>query len=112
MNEDKGRLERHKPLLGIYLASCTFSILLDYTILSVVSKTPQKFDPKKPIGQQTKPVRQLFEAAVLLTLCERPNHSGTLATLLASQPATHSEAVTLDCREFEDGNLFFWGGAV
>lgn len=104
--DQKDRLRHHEPPLGIAVILVS-RILLDYTILSVTTETPPRFDPKIPLGQQTRPVSQMFEAVVSVTLCDRPNYPGTFAELLASRPKTYSENWKFNCKEFTDGYWFF-----
>jgi hypothetical protein len=111
--DDTESLKRHQPRLALLFVTQRYSVLLDYSILSVTTKTPPKFDPKIPVGQQTKPVSQMFEAVVSVTLCDRPNYRGTFAELLASRPKTYGEVWKFNCKEFTDGDWVFvdasWG---
>jgi hypothetical protein len=112
MDEDEARLEHHDPHLMFFHASTVSGVLVAYKILSIVPKTPPIFDPSLSAGEQTKPVRQLFDANVRATFCDRPHYACSLAELREKLPGRRDEVMLLKCKQFTDGDWIFIDGTL
>ena len=70
------------------------------------------YDPLLPLHQQTKPVRQMFEATVRVILCHRPSYRTTLGEIRRMQPGRREDIVVYECKEFKDGEWIFLDAAL
>lgn len=111
-DEDEDRLKKHVPPLFAIHPFSTPHILLDFDIVQINKLPTPIIDPSLPMGQRTKPVRQLFEAAVRVVLCDRPSYRGSLEEIRRLQVGRCEQAVTYECKEFMDGEWLFLNAAL
>jgi hypothetical protein len=106
-DEDEDRLKNHVPrLMSIHPFSIGW-ILLEFEIMKIVKLPTPIHDPSLPLGQRTKPVRQLFDATVSVVLCTRPKYRGSLDEVRRLQVGRREDVVVYECKEFMDGDWIF-----
>jgi len=111
-DEDEDRLKGHAPPIHAIHPFSISEILLDFTIERVRELPVPAYDPLLPLHQQTKPVRQMFEATVRVILCHRPSYRTTLGEIRRMQPGRREDIVVYECKEFKDGEWIFLDAAL
>jgi len=111
-NEDEDRLQEHVPRLFAIHPFSIQHILLDFEIVQIDKLPTPIIDLSLPLGQRTKPVRQLFEAVVRVVLCDRPSYRGSLEEIRRLQVGRCEQAVSYQCKEFMDGDWLFLHSAL
>ena len=111
-DEDEDRLKAHAPPIAAIHPFSISGILLDYEIVEIRRVPTPVFDSSLPPERQTKPVRQMYEATVRVTLCQRPNYRASLEEIRQLQPGRHEETVIYQCKEFNDGEWLFLDASI
>jgi hypothetical protein len=104
---DEERLNDHTPRIVAFHSFSISGILLDYEIVSIRPVETPVNDLSIPLGERTKPVRQMFEAVVRVVLCDRFYYQCSLDEIRQIRPGCREETITYECKEFEDGDWLF-----
>lgn len=106
-----GDLMKQTPLIGCIWPWST-KILLHYELLGIERLPTPDTDMSLPLGQRTKPVKDLFRAVIKATLCDRPQHAASVEEVRRMQLRKEQRDCALICKQFQDSSWIFMDEAL